>query len=94
MKSCPQRAYTKFRRILSHCLAIAFVFFAVCAAAEPLRIAYTSIAVVYGPLWLTKEAGIPAEVLASLPSTEEILAKAEAAKLRAQAALEKAVPSQ
>ena len=26
--------------------------------AEPLRIAYTSIAVVYGPLWLTKEAGI------------------------------------
>ena len=32
-----------------------------CAApvgAEALRIAYTSIAVVYGPLWLTKEAGI------------------------------------
>jgi len=28
------------------------------AGAEPLRIAYTSIAVVYGPLWLTKEAGI------------------------------------
>ena len=26
--------------------------------AEPLRIAYTSIAMVYGPLWLTKEAGI------------------------------------
>jgi NitT/TauT family transport system substrate-binding protein len=26
--------------------------------AEPLRIAYTSIAVVYGPLWLSKEAGI------------------------------------
>jgi len=25
--------------------------------AEPLRIAYTSIAVVYGPLWLTKDAG-------------------------------------
>jgi NitT/TauT family transport system substrate-binding protein len=25
---------------------------------EPLRIAYTSIAVVYGPLWLTKEAGL------------------------------------
>lgn len=39
---------------------------------------------------LTKDAGIPAEVLASLPSTEEILIKAEAAKLRAQAALEKA----
>jgi ABC-type nitrate/sulfonate/bicarbonate transport system substrate-binding protein len=28
------------------------------ARAEPLRIAYTSIAVVYGPLWLTKDAGI------------------------------------
>ncbi|MGH7870883.1 MAG: ABC transporter substrate-binding protein, partial [Candidatus Binatia bacterium] len=28
------------------------------ANAEPLRIAYTSIAVVYGPLWLTKEAGL------------------------------------
>lgn len=27
-------------------------------AAENLRIAYTSIAVVYGPLWLTKEAGL------------------------------------
>ena len=26
--------------------------------AEPMRIAYTSIAMVYGPLWLTKEAGI------------------------------------
>ena len=28
------------------------------AAAEPLRIAYTSIAVVYGPLWVTRDAGI------------------------------------
>src|SRR5689334_9723212 len=28
------------------------------ARAEPLRIAYTSIAMVYGPLWLTKDAGI------------------------------------
>src|SRR5262245_32747283 len=27
------------------------------ASAEPLRIAYTSIAMVYGPLWLTKDAG-------------------------------------
>src|SRR5689334_23883747 len=58
MKSCPRRADTKFRRMLSHCLALAFVFFAVCAAAEPLRIAYTSIAPVYGPLWLTQEAGL------------------------------------
>ena len=30
----------------------------VSVVAEPLRIAYTSIAMVYGPLWLTKEAGI------------------------------------
>ena len=28
------------------------------AEAEPLRIAYTSIALVYGPLWVTKDAGI------------------------------------
>src|SRR5918996_446752 len=28
------------------------------AGAEPLRIAYTSIAVVYGPLWVTRDAGI------------------------------------
>jgi len=28
------------------------------AFAEPLRIAYTSIALVYGPLWVTKEAGL------------------------------------
>jgi ABC-type nitrate/sulfonate/bicarbonate transport system substrate-binding protein len=28
------------------------------ARAEPLRIAYTSIDVFYGPLWLTKEAGL------------------------------------
>jgi NitT/TauT family transport system substrate-binding protein len=27
-------------------------------SAEPLRIAYTSIAMVYGPLWLTKESGL------------------------------------
>src|SRR3990172_1423115 len=44
-------------------VAIAAVFAAlvltsVSVVAEPLRIAYTSIAVVYGPLWLTKEAGI------------------------------------
>src|SRR5262249_2445656 len=28
------------------------------AGAEPLRIAYTSIGLVYGPLWVTKDAGI------------------------------------
>jgi ABC-type nitrate/sulfonate/bicarbonate transport system substrate-binding protein len=44
-------------------MAIAAVFAgllltSVSVVAEPLRIAYTSIAMVYGPLWLTKEAGI------------------------------------
>jgi len=38
--------------------AVALVFTAVSSFAEPLRIAYTSIAMTYGPLWLTKEAGI------------------------------------
>lgn len=37
---------------------------------------------------LSKEAGIPAEVLAALPSPEEILRRAEAAKAKAQQALE------
>ena len=58
MKSFTRRAHTNFRRVLLHCLGIAVVLSAISAAAEPLRIAYTSIAVVYGPLWLTKEAGI------------------------------------
>src|ERR1044072_7329254 len=58
MKSSTRRAHTNFRRALSHCFAIALVFSAIGATAEPLRIAYTSIAVVYGPLWLTHEAGI------------------------------------
>jgi len=43
-------------------------------------------------LKLTQEAGIPPEVLASLPSSEEILAKAEAAKQRAAAALAQTSP--
>ncbi len=34
------------------------LFLSAPAKGEPLRIAYTSIAEVYGPLWLTKEAGI------------------------------------
>jgi Pyruvate/2-oxoacid:ferredoxin oxidoreductase delta subunit len=37
---------------------------------------------------LQQEGGIPAEVLAALPSPAEIIAKAEAAKARAQAAIE------
>jgi hypothetical protein len=46
-------------RFVARWLISALCFF--CAAsvgAENLRIAYTSIAVVYGPLWLTKEAGL------------------------------------
>src|SRR5512132_1523261 len=41
-------------------LFAAFIFFLISssAGAEPLRIAYTSIALVYGPLWVTKDAGI------------------------------------
>lgn len=47
-----------YRRAAGWLIAATFVFCALPANAEPLRIAYTSIAVVYGPLWLTKEAGI------------------------------------
>ncbi len=39
--------------IVTVCLLIASS-----SLAEPLRIAYTSIALVYGPLWVTKEAGL------------------------------------
>ena len=48
-------------QIVRFYLVFAFVLFGSMPAhvfAEPLRIAYTSIAMVYGPLWLTKEAGI------------------------------------
>lgn len=45
---------------LLYCLIFASALLARPSAlfSEPLRIAYTSIAMVYGPLWLTKEAGI------------------------------------
>jgi len=48
---CPALAVRQF-------LLAALILPALPAGAESLRIAYTSIAVVYGPLWLTKEAGI------------------------------------
>ena len=38
--------------------AAAFLYTPLSVSAEPLRIAYTSIAMVYGPLWVTKEAGL------------------------------------
>ena len=39
---------------------VAAIFFLIAssAGAEPLRIAYTSIGLVYGPLWVTQDAGI------------------------------------
>lgn len=51
------KRYTKqiFQRYV---LVLVVLLLATAANAQPLRIAYTSIAVVYGPLWLTKEAGI------------------------------------
>ena len=51
------KRYTKqiFQRYV---LVLVILLLATAANAQPLRIAYTSIAVVYGPLWLTKEAGI------------------------------------
>lgn len=39
-------------------IAGVLLLLATAAGAEPLRIAYTSIAVVYGPLWVTQDAGI------------------------------------
>ena len=47
------------RRFAALGLVVLLIFLVTAPArAEPLRIAYTSIAVVYGPLWLTKDAGI------------------------------------
>jgi len=51
------------KRIISFVAKLSFTIAALFAFSpngntEPLRIAYTSIAVVYGPLWLTKEAGL------------------------------------
>ena len=46
------------RHVIFRLLLAAGALCAAPAGAESLRIAYTSIAVVYGPLWLTKEAGI------------------------------------
>ena len=48
----------KRRRVARWLLSTILFIYAAAAQAEPLRIAYTSIALVYGPLWLTKEAGL------------------------------------
>lgn len=50
---------TVLRKLQNYFFAVMLIaVFAHASHAEPLRIAYTSIAVVYGPLWLTKDAGI------------------------------------
>lgn len=57
----PKQFHLRFFGPIQASLAGIFSVLHLCAAlagAEPLRIAYTSIAVVYGPLWLTKEAGL------------------------------------
>ncbi|MEX0803865.1 MAG: NrtA/SsuA/CpmA family ABC transporter substrate-binding protein [Candidatus Binatia bacterium] len=47
------------KTLFSRCwLVVIFLLISTIANAQPVRIAYTSIAVVYGPLWLTKEAGL------------------------------------
>lgn len=48
----------KLRSIAWRWILALFFLYVAPASAENLRIAYTSIAVVYGPLWLTKDAGI------------------------------------
>ena len=55
MKSAKPNFFSAIRRWLAFAFLLALPAH---ANAEALRIAYTSIAVVYGPLWLTKEAGL------------------------------------
>ncbi len=55
MKSAKPNFFSAIRRLLAFAFLLALPAY---ANAEALRIAYTSIAVVYGPLWLTKEAGL------------------------------------
>ncbi|HEY7715096.1 MAG TPA: ABC transporter substrate-binding protein [Candidatus Binatia bacterium] len=51
-------AYCPGARAAAALILVLSFFWSLPAKAEALRIAYTSIAVVYGPLWLTKEAGL------------------------------------
>ena len=58
-KNHPGNLLLFLKVLFSRCfLVVIFLFISTLANAQPLRIAYTSIAVVYGPLWLTKEAGL------------------------------------
>jgi NitT/TauT family transport system substrate-binding protein len=60
----PKQSQRNLRVVLKTLSTVRWLFTALIflissgAGAEPLRIAYTSIAVVYGPLWVTRDAGI------------------------------------
>src|SRR5437867_6226287 len=59
MRAHQSRLLSTLNSFLAIVIFTAALFFIIAPSfAEPLRIAYTSIAMVYGPLWLTKEAGI------------------------------------
>lgn len=58
MKDHHPRHRALLRAVRITLATLTFFLCGVVVKAEPLRIAYTSIAVVYGPLWLTKEAGL------------------------------------
>lgn len=59
MNKNQSRSASRSRRLPALVILAAALFtFPHCTFGEPLRIAYTSIAVVYGPLWVTKDAGI------------------------------------
>src|SRR5437667_4773866 len=59
MHAHQSRLLSTLNSFLAIVIFTAALFFTIAPSfAEPLRIAYTSIAMVYGPLWLTKEAGI------------------------------------
>src|SRR5947207_14505308 len=59
MRAHQGRLLSTLNSFLAIVIFTAALFFIIAPSfAEPLRIAYTSIAMVYGPLWLTNEAGI------------------------------------
>ncbi|MGE5217390.1 MAG: ABC transporter substrate-binding protein [Chloroflexota bacterium] len=58
MSRFSQTLISTYRFVVGWLIAAVISLGALPVRAEPLRIAYTSIAVVYGPLWLTKEAGL------------------------------------
>jgi len=57
-KSFMVRSIAKHKSLGAVLVALTVLFVGARSSAESLRIAYTSIAMVYGPLWLTKEAAL------------------------------------